>query len=101
MYKEEEEVVADHVSPNSSNGISLPGTNRCTATLLASSAMKTYGNVATLTKQFATRCGFPSFVHPVFPAVSVSPSVPLPLLWIDVTLSLSCQHGNIAVTFYC
>jgi hypothetical protein len=47
MYKEE--VVADHVSPISSNGIYLPGTNRYTATLLASSAMKTYGNVATLT----------------------------------------------------
>jgi hypothetical protein len=45
--------------------------------------------------QFAKR-RFPGLVHFVFPAVPVSPT--LPLIWQDITLSLSCQHGNIAVT---
>jgi hypothetical protein len=38
-------------------------------------------------------------MFPEFPVVTVSPSLPLPLLWKHVTLSLPYQRGNIAATF--
>jgi hypothetical protein len=43
--------------------------------------------------------GMSYFVYFVFPVVAVPPSLPLPLIWKRIPLSLSCQRGNIAVSF--
>jgi hypothetical protein len=52
----------------------LPRMSHYGATLFISSAVKSYGDVATLTWQFTSR-GFPGFVHFVFLVVPMSPSM--------------------------
>jgi hypothetical protein len=42
---------------------------------------KYYGDIATLTWEFASRCGLTGFLHSVFPVVSLFLSLPFPLLW--------------------
>jgi hypothetical protein len=49
----------------------------CGATLFTLSVVRSYGDVATLTWQFASRFCFPDFVHFVFPMVPVAPSLSL------------------------
>jgi hypothetical protein len=55
-----------------------PWTSRYGATLFTSTIVRSYGSVATLTGQFATRRGFSGFVCFLFPVVPVSPLLLLP-----------------------
>jgi hypothetical protein len=64
------------------------------------------GDVATLTWRIGSCCRFPAFVYFVFSVVPVSSSLALlstletwPHIPETRTPSLSCQHGNRAVTF--
>jgi hypothetical protein len=78
-------VVANLVFSISCVGIFYLG-RAVTALLFTSSVVKCYGDVATLTWQFASRCGFPVSIHFVFPVVLLNPPVPLPLLWKHIPL---------------